>query len=98
MSITMIRARVKQETVAGVEEATKAMFAAIDEAKPQGVSYASTKLPDGVTFVIFLALEGEDNPLAAIPEFLTFQQSLPGWLDGAPTPEPLTVVGSYNLF
>jgi hypothetical protein len=98
MSVTMIRVKVKRESVTEVEEAARTMFATIDAAEPKGVSYASTELPDGVTFVAFLALDGEDDPLAAIPEFWQFQQRLPGWLDGAPTPEPLTVVGSYNLF
>ena len=67
-------------------------------AAPQGVGYASAKLPEGRTFVILLALEGAENPLTAVPEFRDFQQRLPGWLAGAPTPEQLTVVGSYNLF
>jgi len=75
------------------------MFAAIEEAKPQGVRYASSKLPDGVTFVILLALEdGIENPLTAVPEFREFQQSLSGWLSEPPIAEPLTVVGSYELF
>jgi hypothetical protein len=99
MSVVMIRARVKDESVAEVESAAKAMFAAIDEAQPQGIRYASTKLPDGVTFVILLAVEdGIENPLPAVPAFREFQQNLPGWLVEPATPEPLTVVGSYNLF
>jgi hypothetical protein len=99
MSVMMIRAKVNADAVAEVEAAARAMFAAIDDAQPQGVRYASTKLPDGVTFVIFLGLdEGIENPLPAVPEFRDFQQSLPGWLAEPSAPEPLTVVGSYNLF
>jgi hypothetical protein len=99
MSVLMIQAKVKDDKVAEVEAAAKAMFAAIDEAGPKGVRYASCKQRDGVTFVIFLAVEdGIENPLPAVPEFLQFQQSLPGWLVEPSAPEPLTVVGSYNLF
>lgn len=99
MSVMMIRAKVKDENVAEVEAAAKTMFAAIDEAQPQGVRYASCKTPDGATFVIFLAVEdGAANPLGAVPEFREFQQNLPGWLAEPSSPEPLTVVGSYRLF
>lgn len=99
MSVMMIRAKVKDESVAEVESAAKAMFAALDEAQPQGVRYASAKLSDGKTFLVFLAIEdGIENPLPAVPEFREFQQSLPGWVAEASAPETLTVVGSYNLF
>jgi hypothetical protein len=80
MSVMMIRSKVKSENVNDVEGATKTMFAALDKAQPQGVKYASSKLADGVTFVILLALESpEDNPLPAIPEFRAFQEGLKGW-------------------
>jgi hypothetical protein len=99
MRLMTIRATVKDEKVAEVESAAKAMFAAIDAAKPPGVRYASCKAPDGATFVIFLALDdGVENPLPAVPEFAEFQQNLQGWLAVPSAPEPLTVVGSYNLF
>jgi hypothetical protein len=99
MGVMMIRAKVKDDRVAEVEAAAKAMFDAIDQARPQGVRYASAKAPDGVTFVILLALDdGIENPLAAVPEFAEFQQNLRGWLAEPSTPEPLNVVGSYRLF
>jgi hypothetical protein len=53
---------------------------------------------DSDTFVIMLQLEGSDNPLAAVPEFREFQDSLKNWLAGPPTRAELTVIGSYNLF
>jgi hypothetical protein len=46
-----------------------------------------------------LALENpSENPLPAIQEFRTFQDHMRGWLAEPTAPEPLTVVGSYNLF
>lgn len=95
----MIRAKVKPESVEQVEASARKMFAAIEQARPQGVRYASCKLPDGVTFVVLLELEdGTDNPLAALPEFRQFQDDLNSWVAEPPAPEPLTVVGSYRLF
>ena len=96
-NVMMIRATVTDDDVAEVEAAAKAMFAAIDEARPTGVKYASLRV-GGATFVALLALDGADNPLPAIAEFRAFQERLQGWLAEPPTAEQATVVGSYGLF
>jgi hypothetical protein len=75
------------------------VFAAIEQAQPRGVRYASCRLPDGVTYVAVLALEDPPaNPLVAIPAFAEFQENLKGWLAEPPSVEQLTVAGSYALF
>jgi hypothetical protein len=99
MKVMMVRAKVKEESVADAEAAVKTMFGAIDAAQPKGVKYASARLPDGVTFVAVLALEdGTENPLSAIPECREFQEQLKHWHAEPPIVEPLTVIGSYELF
>jgi hypothetical protein len=99
MSVTMIHAKVQAGAAAEVEGAAKRLFAAIEREQLKGIRYASSKLPDGVTFVILLQLEdGIDNPLGALPEFREFQEGLRNQLSGPPTQEQLTVVGSYRLF
>jgi len=98
MNVTMVRAKVKPESAAEAEAATRKMFAALNEARPAGVHYASCKLEDGLTFVALVALDNpEDNPLVSIPEWAAFQESLERWRDGPPAVERLTVVGSYGL-
>ena len=47
---------------------------------------------------MLLALEGDENPLAAIREFREFQAALPQYLAGPPVVEQLDVLGSYDLF
>src|SRR5262245_12220292 len=99
MNALMIRSKVKPESVAEVEAAAQTMFAAIEEARPQGVRYASCRLSDGVTFVVLLALEdGVENPLAKVPAFREFQENLKTWVAEPPILEQLAVVGSYRLF
>jgi hypothetical protein len=99
MSMLMVRSRVKPECVADVEAAVKTMFAAIQQARPQGVRYTSCRLPDGATYVALLELEdGVDNPLPTIAAFREFQANLQQWLAEPPSPEQLTVVGSYHGF
>jgi hypothetical protein len=99
MSVLMIRAKVKDEHMAEAEAAAEKMFTAIHAAAPTNVRYASAKAGDGTTFVVLLQVEeGTENPLPAIPEFRHFQESLKAWLAERPTPDQLTVVGSYRLF
>jgi hypothetical protein len=99
MKVLMVRSKVKEESVAEVEAAIRELFSAIERARPAGVRYASSRLEDGVTFVALLGLdEGVDNPLRALPEFVKFQEDLKQWIAEPPTPEQLSVVGSYRLF
>jgi quinol monooxygenase YgiN len=99
MSVTMIRAKVKPENIADIEASVKAMFAAIEQAKPQGIRYSSYRLPDGTSYLILLELdEGIDNPLPGMPAFRSFQENLKGWLAEPPATEPLTTLGAYTSF
>lgn len=99
MKVLMVRSKVNEEHVADVETAIGQVFSAIDRAVPENVRYASCKLADGVTFVAVLEVdEGTENPLPALPEFREFQESLKSWVAGPPSPEQLTVIGSYRLF
>jgi hypothetical protein len=73
MSVQMIQAKIKAESVTDVQAAAKKMFAAIGAAQPEGIRYASCLLPDGETFVALLQVDdGVDNPLPGFPEFREF--------------------------
>jgi quinol monooxygenase YgiN len=99
MNVMMIRAKLKAESVSDVEAAAEKMFSAINAAQPGGVKYASMRLDDRASAVVLLALEDPaDNQLEAIPEFREFQEQLAEWLAEPPIVEPLTVIGSYELF
>jgi hypothetical protein len=99
MNVMMVRAKVKPESATEAEQATKKMFAALNEARPAGVHYASSQLEDGVTFVALVAFDDPaNNPLPSIPEWVAFQKALEEWREGSPVVEQLTVVGSYGLF
>ena len=90
---------VKPACVAEVQAGVNKMFAAIEQAQPEGVRYSSSRLPDGVTFLAQLELrDGIENPLPQIPAFREFQENLKQWIAEPPVPEQLTVVGSYRAF
>jgi hypothetical protein len=99
MSVQMVQAKIKRESVTDVRGAAKKMFAAIDAAQPQGIRYASCLLPDGETFVALLQIDdGVENPLPGFPEF---RELLEGVEASRPEPanvQSLTVIGSYRLF
>ena len=68
MSVHMVQAKVKRDSVTEFEAAAKTMFAAVDAAQPEGIRYASCLLPDGETFVAFLQVDdGVENPLPGLP-------------------------------
>src|SRR3954470_728602 len=99
MTVMMLRPKIKPEHLDDVRMAATHMFAALAEAQPEGVRYASLALGDGETFVVVLEIEdGIENPLPAVPEFAAFQEGLREWVAGPAVPERLEVVGSYRLF
>jgi len=99
MNILMVRSKVKVTHATEVEAGVKRLFAAIHQAQPEGIRYASCRGADGVTYVVVLEIdEGVDNPLPTLPEFRAFQENLKFWMAEPPTAEQLTVSGSYRLF
>lgn len=95
----IVRARIKPESVADVEAGVNKMFAAIEEARPRGVRYSSSRLADGVTFVAQLELEdANNNPLVSIPAFREFQDNLKGWLAEPPVADQLSVLRAYRSY
>ena len=99
MYTLMVRSTVKAAHVTDVEAAVKRVFAALQQAQPNGIRYASCRLSDGVTYVAVLELDdGVDNPLPALPEFRAFQENLKHWMAEPPISEQVTVIGSYRFF
>ena len=96
--VLIVQSKVKEESVAEVDAAAGRMFAAIEQAQPEGIRYGSFRLADGVTYVAVLQVEdGIENPLPGLPEFREFQEGLAGWVAEPPAAGPATVVGSYRL-
>jgi hypothetical protein len=99
MSVHMVQAKIRRESVDDVQAATRRMFAAIDAAQPEGIRYASSLLPDGETFVALLQVDdGVENPLPGFPEFREFIEGVEASRAEPADIQPLTVIGSYRLF
>jgi len=99
MTLHMVQSKIRSESVGDVEAAAKKTFAALNDAQPQGIRYASAVLPDGETFLALLQLDdGVENPLPGVAEFREFLELVEASRAEPPDVQPLTVVGSYRLF
>ena len=98
MSVTLLRQKVKDETVDEAEAAVRELFATLDRVRPEGLRYASTRVAGTSTFVILTELADGEDPRPAIPEFARFLEKLKDWVEGPPVIEQLDVVGTYDLF
>ncbi|MFA4081331.1 hypothetical protein [Mycobacteroides salmoniphilum] len=97
MSVQMVRFRTDPERVHEVEEAITALFTAVSEAAPAGMTYTAGRVGDGPDFVFLLQLvDGLDNPLLGIPDALEFRANLAGWASEPVAPQSFTVLGRYE--
>ena len=97
MPHVMVRYRVKPDRVAENEEFVRAVYDELAAAQPDGLQYATIKLPDGVTF-IHIAQHGEPNPLQETTAFRQFLEDINDRCDEPPAVTQVEEVGSYRLF
>jgi hypothetical protein len=97
MPHVMVRYRVRPDRVTENEELVRAVYEELAASKPDGLRYATFKLPDGVTF-IHLAQHDEPNPLSTNAAFQRFQEGIKARCDEPPAVTRLDEVGSYRLF
>jgi hypothetical protein len=74
------------------------VYAALAEAQPEGLRYATLLLEDSRTFVHVAAEEGSDNALPRLPAFQEFQRDLASRVLAAPDARSATLIGSHHLF
>src|SRR3954466_15699833 len=97
MPQVMVRYRVHPDRVAENEELVRAVYEELSTARPEGLQYATFKLPDGVTFV-HVAQHAEENPLRAVAAFQRFQEGIRDRCDEPPVATELQEIGSYRFF
>jgi hypothetical protein len=98
MSQFLIRYRTKPHQAAANEELVRAVFAELHDAQPDGLSYATFRLADQVTFLHLVQAAQDPSPLVAVKAFGEFQAGAADRCDQLPVREQLTEIGSYRLF
>jgi hypothetical protein len=94
----LIRYRTKPDQADANVKLVEAVYAELDRTRPDGVSYATFRLDDQVTFVHVVQVRHEPNPLFAVKAFGEFQAGIAGRIDQPPAQEELTEIGSYRFF
>ena len=100
MKRIMVRYKVKADKVSENEAFISQVFEELHSGQPDGIRYASFKLPDGQSFVHIVSIETDDasNPLAELSSFKAFIEQIKDRCEEPPMPSELTEVGTYDFF
>ena len=94
----LIRYRTRPEQADANARLVEAVYAELHRTRPDGVSYATFRLEDQVTFVHLVQVRADPNPLLAVRAFGEFQAGIADRVDQGPVTENLAEVGSYRFF
>jgi len=94
----LIRYRTKPDQADTNAKLVEAVYAELHRTQPDGVSYATFRLNDQVTFIHVVQVTQEPNPLLAVKAFGEFQAGIADRVDQGPAQEELTEIGSYRFF
>ena len=98
MASTMVRYKVRPERADENVALVEAVYAELSRERPDGLRYATFRLPDGVSF-LHLVVE-TDQPgriLGELASFQAFQQDIEGRCEEPPVATGIGLVGSYGL-
>jgi hypothetical protein len=93
-----VRYRVRPDRVAENERLVGQVYAALAEARPAGLRYATIKLADGVTFMHQMSAETPEanEVLRQLPPFKAFTAGIKERCAELPVTEEVVEVGRYG--
>lgn len=93
----MVRYKVKADRAAENESYITAVFEQLKRETPPGISYASFKLADGVSFIHIAAHEeASSNPLTQLEAFKTFTAAIQDRCTEPPAAVDMQEIGFYS--
>ena len=96
MKHIMVRYTVRPEAAEENVRLIEAVFERLRHGSPEGLSYASYRLDDNVTFVHDASVaDSDNNPLRQLGEFHAFASTIGDRCDVAPVTTTLHEVGRY---
>jgi hypothetical protein len=98
MNATVVRYQTKPERAEENQKLIEAVFAELDERRPDGFTYQVFRLEDGVSFVHVAIEHDVDDPasLQDVPAFQAFVAGIADRCDVPPAASGATVVGGYR--
>jgi hypothetical protein len=97
MSRVIARYKVKPDRVEENEDLVRAVYTELEEAAPEGFSYRTYLLDDGVSFVHVADLDdGREPVLTTLGSFRRFQEGIGDRCVEGPEAGPARLIGSYG--
>ncbi len=98
MASSMIRYKVRPDRAEENESLVKAVYEQLNRERPDGLHYATFKLPDGVSFMhVVIDSDQPGRILNEVAAFKAFAADIESRCDEPPVATELTTVGSYSM-
>jgi hypothetical protein len=93
---SMVRYKVRPDCVDENVALVQAVYAQLDRERPEGLHYATFRLPDGVSFMhVVFESDQPGRVLNELAAFKAFTTDLQGRCDDPPVATEITLVGSH---
>jgi hypothetical protein len=98
MGSSMIRYKVRPDRVGENETLVRAVYEQLARERPEGLHYATFRLPDGVSFLhVVIETDQPGRILNEVAAFRAFTADIEGRCDEPPVATELTIIGSYGV-
>ena len=98
MGSTMVRYKVHPDRAEENEALVRAVYEQLGRERPDGLHYATFKLPDGVSFMhVVFETDGAGRILSEVAAFQAFSGDIEDRSEEPPVATELTLVGSYGV-
>jgi hypothetical protein len=98
MGSSMVRYKVRPDRAEENVALVQAVYAQLDQERPEGLHYATFRLPDGVSFMhIVVDTDQPGRILNELAAFRAFSADIAGRCDEPPVVTEITLVGSYAV-
>ena len=98
MGSSMVRYKVRPDRAGENEALVKAVYEQLARERPEGLHYATFRLPDGVSFMhVVFETDQPGSILGATAAFKAFVADIESRCDEPPVTTALTVIGSYRF-
>ena len=98
MGSSMVRYKVRPGRADENEALVTAVYAQLGRDRPEGLHYATFRLPDGVSFMhVVFETEQPGRILGEVAAFRAFTAEIEGRCEEPPVATEITLVGSYGF-
>ena len=98
MGSSMVRYKVRPDQADENESLVKAVYEQLARERPEGLHYATFRLPDGVSFMhVVIETDQPGRILNEVAAFTAFTADIEGRCDEPPVATELTIIGSYGV-